>query len=143
MNSTTKISLAPRINTELKELKLTTTLLNGETTFLNDFSSKGYDGQSIVSKYLRSGMVIEAKMTTLLDHFTLDTLHMVNLVFTDGEYKWTTEFIYYIDKYNMLPPIEFVNHIAEKGSKNKRLRDALCKEQEKERGRGRTEINKR
>ena len=70
MNSTTKISLAPRINTELKELKLTTTLLNGETTFLNDFSSKGYDGQSIVSKYLRSGMIIEAEMTTLLDRYT-------------------------------------------------------------------------
>lgn len=32
-------------------------------------------------------------------------------VMDDGEFVWTSEVIYYVEKYNLILPDEFINHV--------------------------------
>lgn len=63
-------------------------------------------------KYLRSGRMVLAARTKLPDRLEPERGARVPLVFyTDGEWVWTEEHIYYLDRYGVLPASEFTASI--------------------------------
>ena len=72
----------------------------------NDIPFKGR-----VLEYLRNCKVIAAAPGRMTDVFTNKPIPGEVLAYSDGNYYWGTEAIYYFEKYNMKLPDEFVNRI--------------------------------
>ena len=68
--------------------------------------------QRIVN-YLRSGRKIAAAAGSFKDALTGSVIPTEALVFTDGTYVWQSDLTYYVEKYNLTLPGQFVKHILE------------------------------
>ncbi len=79
-----------------------------------DFMAKGtYASKETILAYLRSGKVHMVTAAKVVDALA-KTRTKVDLVFmNDGNYAWTSAIIYYVDKYNLQLPDEFVHHILQ------------------------------
>lgn len=64
-----------------------------------------------VLEYLSSCKVIAAAPGVMKDAFTNQTIPGEMLAYSDGEYYWGSEAIYYFDKYNLELPSEFLNKV--------------------------------
>lgn len=69
-----------------------------------------------VMKYLVSGAIVLATDACLVDNLDPKKPKVVPVGYlTDGKYIWPNEMIYYLDRYDILPPKWFLDHISENG----------------------------
>lgn len=78
----------------------------------NEDVSTGYNEQ--VVEYLNKGIVIFGAAYTEISKISGEEIAPSKKIYTDGEWFWTTEFIYYYKRYNFLLPREFLNKIIER-----------------------------
>ena len=65
-----------------------------------------------ILSHLRSGDIVAAAAGRALDIITGTRIPDEWVIFTDGEYQWDTSLIYHFDKYNILLPDEFIEHVT-------------------------------
>jgi len=66
--------------------------------------------KSKVLNHLKSGKIIAAIVGTAKDVFTNEAINGEWVLMTDGVYEWSSDIVYYYEKYNLLLPDEFVKH---------------------------------
>lgn len=64
-----------------------------------------------VLRHLRNSKVIAAAPGIMKDVFTKQTINGEMLAYSDGEYYWGSEAIYYFEKYNLKLPDTFIDKI--------------------------------
>lgn len=67
-----------------------------------------------ILKYLRSSNVIAAIPGRITDLFTQKPVNQENLLMSDGTYEWSTDIVYYYDKYNLALPDDFIDYVCSK-----------------------------
>lgn len=87
------------------------TVDDNKVQFNYKFAKEKYNGQDEIVAYLKSGVVYGAKPEIMHDNFTHEKIPYESLVMTDGHYRWSSELLYYVEKYNMMLPKEFVSII--------------------------------
>ncbi len=98
---------------------------NKEMYFKYKFCKEKYKGQDEVLEYMKSGVVYGAKAEVLHDVFSNASIPYESLVLTDGNYKWSTELMYYVEQYNLRVPNELIE-LALKDKKVHITQDDLC-----------------
>lgn len=69
--------------------------------------------KSKVLNHLKNGEIIAAVVGTARDVFTNQAINGEWVLMTDGTYEWTSDIVYYYEKYNLILPPEFVKHAIE------------------------------
>ena len=69
--------------------------------------------QSRILHYMKNSLVFAANAEYLHDAFTGESIDAENVLMTDGEYRWDSGLIYYIEKYNFKIPKEFIDRVME------------------------------
>lgn len=80
-------------------------------SIVSDFSDNAYQGKERIIKYLKNGRVKLAAPSYYSDVVTGDTIRITKAILTDGEYSWLSVFPYYVEKYNLRLPDDFVAKI--------------------------------
>ena len=80
--------------------------------FKYKFASKKYAGQDEIIKYMKSAVVYGARPEVLYDVFSNERIPYESLVMTDGYFKWPSELLYYVEKYNLVLPKEFIDRVT-------------------------------
>ena len=75
-------------------------------------TSTDIENKAKVLQYMRSCKVIAAAPGRMIDAFSHATIPGEMLAYSDGEYYWGSEAIYYFEKYNLKLPDDFVNRIT-------------------------------
>ncbi len=83
---------------------------NGFPSLKDLIGAENKEKQRIVS-YLRNGKVISAAPGIMKDILTGERTGREMLVYSDGQYAWKSDLIYYVEKYDMRLPSEFIDHI--------------------------------
>lgn len=65
--------------------------------------------------YMKSGVNIAAIAQVDYDVFTGKLIPYDSIVYSDGKYRWTSELIYYVEKYGLLPQEDFIKHALSEG----------------------------
>lgn len=65
-----------------------------------------------VLHYMKNCKVIAAAPGRMRDVFSNTSIPGEMLAYSDGTYYWSTEAIYYFDKYNLQLPDDFIKHIT-------------------------------
>lgn len=79
--------------------------------FKYKFASKKYAGQYEIINYMKSAVVYGARPEVLYDVFSNERIPYESLVMTDGYFKWSSELLYYVEKYNLVLPKEFIDRV--------------------------------
>lgn len=66
-----------------------------------------------IVQYLKTAPAISAAAASMKDVLTNQYTGRELLVHTDGEFLWRSDVTYYVEKYDMELPTEFVKHILE------------------------------
>lgn len=66
-----------------------------------------------VLHYMKTAPVISAAAAAMRDVLTEEFTGRELLVHSDGEYLWRSDATYYVEKYDMELPQEFIQHILE------------------------------
>ena len=82
---------------------------NGKIHFKYKFADKKYNGQDEIINYMKSAIVYGARPEILYDVFSSERIPYESLVITDGYFKWSSELLYYVEKYNLVLPTEFID----------------------------------
>ena len=92
-----------------KEMPYTTN--KNADTIKNHLSKSPINNKNEIINYLRSGICLAACTGFTKD--VLDDTKMSGIPnsMTDGKYHWYEDIIYYIDKYNMMPPKDFIEYM--------------------------------
>ena len=69
-----------------------------------------------VVKYLKTAPAISAAAASMKDVLTNQYTGRELLIHTDGKFLWRSDVTYYVEKYDMELPAEFVKHILEVGA---------------------------
>lgn len=75
------------------------------------FSSEPYEGKNKIVKYLKNGRKTYAAPGTETDVFTGEKISIEMCGMTDGEYSWAGVLSYYVEKYNLRLPEDFVKKV--------------------------------
>lgn len=67
-----------------------------------------------ILNYLKSAKVISAAPGKIIDIIKNETINIQLLMYSDGEFAWRSDTIYYFENYNLDLGNEFVNHIKKK-----------------------------
>jgi hypothetical protein len=70
------------------------------------------DGDKIAS-YLRDGIIMGAFMQYLYDVFDDKKLSAPDIYYTDGFWYWSGDLAYYVEKYNLMLPESFLEHMRQ------------------------------
>ena len=101
----------------MKVLGMIKELYSGENDYPSIhtlISDEPIEHKSEIVEYLKNGKVEAAVVAKARDVLTGKHIPMEWLSMTDGEYAWETNLIYYVEKYNLLLPDEFVKHVLER-----------------------------
>lgn len=86
-------------------------IANTLPSIYDSFSSAEYEGQKDVERYLlRGGKQTAAFMGSVYDVTTGELIQAEAGVRNDGAYEWPMSLAYYVRKYNLKPPDEFIRH---------------------------------
>jgi hypothetical protein len=80
---------------------------NNEDAIKECVRKNKYEYQDDVVEYLKSGIPYAAIPEIQHDIFTQDRIPYESVLYTDGNFKWTSDIIYYVEKYNLLLSKEF------------------------------------
>lgn len=73
--------------------------------------SKPYKNKREIVRYLTTGTVELARASRTRDIFTGEIIPAEVLVMRDGDFYWSNELAWYVEKYNLRLPKDFENHI--------------------------------
>ena len=85
--------------------------VDGKAQFKYKIKDKKYDGQNEIIDYMKSAIVYGARPEILYDVFSKEKIPYESLVMTDGYFRWSSELLYYVEKYNLVLPKEFVDRV--------------------------------
>lgn len=69
------------------------------------------DSQKTI-EYLRSGYVLAISASYAFDVLSEEKVIIDSIsILTDGEWVWSNDYIYYLEKYNLSLPKDFINYI--------------------------------
>ncbi|MBQ2615593.1 MAG: hypothetical protein IJF90_01910 [Synergistaceae bacterium] len=71
------------------------------------------DKEKIISFLLNGGHVDLATSARATDIFTGEPIGLYSDTRTDGKYSWPTTLAYYVERYNLILPDDFVAHIVQ------------------------------
>ena len=74
-----------------------------------------YDKQKVIA-YLKSQKRVAGCPKAAIDCVTGEQISPSYSVYTDGEYDWCDFLIYHIEKYNVLLPQDFIEHIMKQAA---------------------------
>ena len=100
-----KLYKLPILKTHKNDIEIT------QDTLARSIPKEKPDYYNKMLDYLKSGIVISAMAHINHDVFTGEKIPYEACVYTDGKYRWTSEIIYYVEKYNLILEKEFINHI--------------------------------
>lgn len=75
--------------------------------------SKPYKNKREIVRYLSNGNVELARASRTRDIFTGEFIPAEVLVMRDGEFYWSNELAWYVEKYNLRLPKDFESHILQ------------------------------
>lgn len=64
-----------------------------------------------IIEYLRSGVLVAVSPTIVNDVIDQTTIIGELSTLTDGIYQWPSDYVYYIEKYSLHVPKDFINHM--------------------------------
>lgn len=105
--------MADKINVRKLPVISLYTNVDGTTQFKYKFGKEKYNGQDDAVKYMKSAVVYGARPEILHDAFSDEIIPYESLVMTDGHFKWSSELLYYVEKYNLILPKEFMDQVEE------------------------------
>ena len=83
-------------------------------SLVDSFSPKPIEHKKELVDYLSHGGEVKvAAMAPPRDLFTGDLIPLVEEVRVDSVYQWNSKLSYYVDRYNLQLPQDFVNHILQ------------------------------
>ena len=86
----------------------------GYPSLKDSFQKESYIGREKMLKYLRNGKSVLASPEIRHDLITGERIPIKLEIMTDGEYTWSSELIYYVDKYNLRLQKEFEEYVLNK-----------------------------
>jgi len=84
---------------------------DAEKSMKDDFKAAPSPFYREIITYLKNGKVTLVAPSCAVDVISGERIDRTNCIMTDGEYTWSNMLIYYIQKYNLELPGEFVNKI--------------------------------
>ena len=82
---------------------------------MRDFiSDEPIPHKDVIVAYLRTGELGSVMIGTMRDVFTGELTGISDHDRSDGEYEWDEGLAYYVDRYNLRLPQDFVDHILER-----------------------------
>lgn len=61
--------------------------------------------------HMKKAECIAAMCSGTVDVITGENVPRERLIFSDGVYKWRTDIVYYLEKYNLKLPQEFIDYV--------------------------------
>ena len=80
----------------------------------DSFEKNRYENQERIIEYLKRGHVHMVTASPVKDYFTGEYTNIEKIFLDDGEYSWCSSLIYYVDKYNLVLPKDFIDHVIKK-----------------------------
>ena len=84
-------------------------LIDNKLQFKYRFAQEKYKVQNEIIDYMKSAIIYGAKPEILYDAFSNEAIPYESLVMTDGYFRWSSELLYYVEKYNLVMPKEFTD----------------------------------
>ncbi len=78
------------------------------------FQSEKYENQDKIVHYLKTGKPTMVQTMLPKDVFTGEPLDFEMTFVNDGVYSWCSDLAYYVEKYNLRLPDEFIKHALSK-----------------------------
>ncbi len=78
--------------------------------------------KSKILAYLKSGNITGKVQQNFVDVMTLREIKAVPFLYSDGEYEWSAEEIYYVEKYNLALDKQFLLKLGIDGKEKHRRR---------------------
>ena len=70
-----------------------------------------HKSKAALLKHLRSGQVHMVTASRIVDILSGEKTNIELVFMNDGKYSWTSKIPYYVDKYNLQLPDDFVEHV--------------------------------
>lgn len=77
----------------------------------DSLENKAYPQKVDIIRFLQSGHIEFAQLSRSKDVFSGEIIPFEVLVMSDGNYYWSNELVWYVDKYNLRLPEDFEQHI--------------------------------
>ena len=77
-------------------------------------SKEAYAHKNNIVQFLQNGEIELVRMSRAKDVFTGETIPYEVAVMHDGDFWWSSEIAWYVEKYNLRLPKDFEKHILEK-----------------------------
>ena len=82
---------------------------------LRDFcQDTQYEYQKEIIQYLRNGHKDACSPGIVKDYFTGEIIEGELFCMSDGMYGWRSDIVYYVEKYNLRLPDDFIDHVLKK-----------------------------
>lgn len=85
---------------------------------IRELINKPIREKSKVIEYMRKSKVIAVAPARVRDIINPDNKIPELFLMTDGKYEWRSDVIYYVEKYDMELPKEFIEHVLNEIKKN-------------------------
>ncbi len=95
------------------EMKITAADSGSVRDFVTE--KETYDKEKVIA-YLKAQKRVSGCPRDAIDCVTGEKISSSYSVYTDGEYDWCDFLIYHIEKYNVLLPQDFVDHIMKQAA---------------------------
>ena len=82
-----------------------------EKSMQDDFAKETSPYILKITTYLNKGEVILMSPTSSIDIFSGERISQTKSILTDGEFSWSNSLVYYVQKYNLQLPADFLNKI--------------------------------
>lgn len=78
--------------------------------------------KSKILAYLKSGNITGKALENFVDAINMREINAVPFLYSDGEYEWSAEEIYYVERYNLTLSKEFLLKLGIDGKEKHRRR---------------------
>ncbi len=75
------------------------------------FAEEKYENQQLIADYLKNGTPTMASTAVARDVFTGERIGREQVFMNDGIYSWVSDLAYYVEKYNLKLPDDFVDYV--------------------------------
>lgn len=96
---------------EYQELDRNNNTLPSIKDGISDFAIKNKER---ILRYLKSGKTKFISPSAIVDIFTGKTVNIELCIYTDGAYAWSSETMYYFEKYNLKLNQDFIDFVLSK-----------------------------
>lgn len=83
----------------------------GYPSIKEHIQSEPHKSKAAILKHLRNGHVHMVTASRIVDILSGEKTNIELVFMNDGKYSWTSKVPYYVDKYNLQLPDDFVEHV--------------------------------